>query len=141
MVLSNKRNYPRVDLSVNEKCYLEYWKQNRKRGFFNRPISVLTKNISGSGLMFLSRKFIEPASIFNTEIQLPGNHKPILCQTSVVRCEQDKEKQGFYYVSVTYINIDSNDRSTITQFCEKKSENLKTQQKGHTATPLDSAEF
>ncbi|MEA3346462.1 MAG: PilZ domain-containing protein [Candidatus Auribacterota bacterium] len=119
MVLSNKRNYPRVDLSVNEKCYFEYWKQNRKRGFFNRPTSVLTKNISGSGLMFLSRKFIKPATIFNAEIQLPGNHKPILCQASVVRCEQDKGKQEFYHVSVTYINIDSDDRSTIIQFCEK----------------------
>ncbi|MBN2189926.1 MAG: hypothetical protein JW728_01780, partial [Candidatus Aureabacteria bacterium] len=58
-MIFERRRYARINLSVKEKCYFEYWKPARKKGLLNKPRCVLTKNISGTGLMFMSPEHIE----------------------------------------------------------------------------------
>ena len=141
MVIHNRRVHPRINLSVSEKCYFEYRKAGKMPSFLKRSTCALTVNISGAGLMFLSRKYIEPNTVFNAEIRLPENYKPINCQASVTRCNADKKTQNIYQVGIQYIKIIEEDRLTIIHFCEKRFDELKKQLNTQLKDTLDSAEF
>ncbi|MCK5161961.1 MAG: PilZ domain-containing protein [Candidatus Aureabacteria bacterium] len=127
MVTYNRRAHPRINLSVNEKCYFEYRKAGKMPSFLTRPTCVLAVNISGAGITFLSQKYIAPNTVFNVQIRLLGNYKPINCQTTVVRCDADKKNQNLYQVGIQYIKINKEDRLTIIHFCEKRFDDLKKQ--------------
>ena len=141
MVIHNRREHPRINLSVSEKCYFEYREAGKMLSSLKRPTRTLTVTISGAGLMFLSRKYIEPNTVFNVEIRLPGNHKPILCQTSVARCDTDKKNQNLRHVGIQYIKINEEDRLTIIHFCEKRFDELRKQLNAQLKNTLDPAEF
>lgn len=141
MVIQNRRAHPRINLSVSEKCYFEYREPGKMLSFLKRPTCALTVNISGAGLMFLNRKYIETNTVFNAEIRLRGNYKPINCQASVARCDADKKNQNLYQVGIQYIKISEEDRLTIIHFCEKRFDELKKQLNAQLKSTLDSAEF
>ncbi|MCK9555299.1 PilZ domain-containing protein [bacterium] len=140
-MIFERRRYARINLSIKEKCYFEYWNPGRKKGFLNRSRCVLTKNISGTGLMFLSPEYIVLNTVFDSEIRLPGGYKPINCQVKVTRCDKDTTKQDFYQVGVQYIRIATDDQLSVIHFCEKKFEEMKKRLQENKDIGLDYAEF
>ncbi|MDD5644648.1 MAG: PilZ domain-containing protein [bacterium] len=140
-MIFERRRYARINLSVKEKCYFEYWKPGRKKGFLNPSRCILTKNISGTGLMFLNPEYIEPNTVFDAEIRLPGGYKTIQCQVKVARCERDNSKKDLYQVGIQYIRIPTEDQLSVIHFCEKKFEDMKKRMQENRDTGLDYAEF
>ena len=109
-----RRRSTRRDLSERERCPIEY--KVAGGGFFQKAEVALTKNISASGLLFLSPS-IYP---LNTEIKailtLPGAQKPIKIKGKIVRSEPTANPKR-NSIAITYIEIKENDRGEIDKFC------------------------
>jgi len=91
-----------------------------KRGFKPEQLSV-TKNISASGLLFISDEPISIGSILEVKIELPNGEEPIECLAKVVRIEESLENKN-YNVAVCFLDITGAQRTRMNKYIEAEVE-------------------
>jgi|GEM_PF-1514544 len=101
----NTRAFPRIDFFNFIKYKLEW---EPKENFNTANI----KNISGSGLLFVSKKELAKDSILDVIINFPGTDS-IDAKAQVVR--SIRSDSGFYEVGAHFVNIDEEKRAELAK--------------------------
>ena len=84
-----------------------------------------TKNLSASGVAFVSYDSVKPNDVLELRLELPDGERPVQCIGRVLRVHQSGlssgSKDGFSYdIAVTFLAINSMDRLRIENFCKSK---------------------
>lgn len=91
--------------------------------FFN----AITDDISANGLSFSMRTEHQPGETVDVRITLPGQEEEIQCVGRIMRVIKTVDRKlptgGFVYqLGITFLAINSTDRSKIEKFCKSQSE-------------------
>ncbi len=114
---SERRVYTRLDAKVNIRFQAFRTKEELfKHGFTPEQLSV-TKNISASGLFFVSREPVAVGSILDMKIELPNANETIECLAKVLRVEE-VEEEHIYNVMVNFLDITSAQRTKLNKYIE-----------------------
>lgn len=109
-----RRRSTRRELSDRERCPIEY--KIVGGGFFQKAEVALTRNISASGLLFLSSTMYPLNIVLKARLTLPGGHKPISIKGKIVRSEPTENPKR-YSIAITFTEINEHDREEIDKFC------------------------
>ncbi len=114
---SERRVYARLDAKVNIRFQAFRTKEELfKHGFTPEQLSV-TRNISASGLFFVSREPVTVGSILDMKIELPNADETIECLAKVLRVEEVEEEK-IYNVMVNFLDITSAQRTKLNKYIE-----------------------
>jgi len=115
-----KRAYSRLDNKINLRYRVfKSQKDLVKREFAPEHLSV-TKNISASGLLFVSNEPLAIGSVLELIIELPDTEPPIECLARVVRIEELEEEKN-YNIAVCFLDITSAQRVRLDKYVETES--------------------
>jgi len=114
---SERRSYPRLKNKVNIRYRVfKTEKELIERGFKPENLTV-TKNISASGLLFVTNEALSVGVILELKIELPDGEEPIECLARVVRVEENIEEEN-YNIAVCFLDITSAQRIRLNKYVE-----------------------
>ncbi len=82
---------------------------------------VLTKDISGGGISFMTDETLSPGTPLEVEMTLPGHASPIRCMAEVVWLRSAKDLKHMYEspsveTGVQFVSIAPQDQKLLTQY-------------------------
>ncbi len=98
-----------------------------QQGELAEILHVITKDISGGGILLVVKNMLYCGDHVKLEIELPVQ-QPIRCNAQVVRVEKPQEDLMVYWVAVRFTDIAESDRTKIIQYIFKKQ--LERRQRG-----------
>lgn len=108
---NEKRKHPRINVSIP----LQY-KELRGNSYLSK--GTLTKNISESGIKFISDSFISLAHRLIVEINLPSNPKPVKAISRVVWIKK-LDAGNNYEVGNQFLAMTREDEAIISDYAKK----------------------
>lgn len=116
MAIDEKRTGLRRNLTEEDRYLVEYKIAGK---FFQKLEMALTLNISSTGLLFRSTKFIPSNTLLKMSMTLPRIKRQVQTLARVVRVEPTA-KEGIFNVGVTFTEIPDADRQALDQYCQEK---------------------
>ena len=82
-------------------------------------LNALTKDVSGGGVLLITKQPIPLAKQVLVTIALPDSNEKMVLSGQVIRSEQPKPEQHLYRVGVKFTNISEKQRSSIIRYVFK----------------------
>lgn len=115
-----RRVYPRAPLNIP----IEYIVQPDKKQLDETPLSSETLSISGSGLVFISRRLIPLGATINLTLHLPltivkdTEKQKMQLSGKVVRCDR-KSAKGNYFIGTKFINMTKQEHDKLAEIIDQ----------------------
>ena len=91
--MQDKRRHKRVKITVNL-VISTVFNQSSDNIFIESPIEV--KDISKSGLGFISKSILPMGYYFNAQLNLGSEDSTLYCVVKIIRCEALEDNEYFY---------------------------------------------
>jgi hypothetical protein len=104
-----RRKYPRANVRVNAVISVD-----------NKPISVVTRNISRSGMLLETTDSIDEFTVIAVTLELPFSEETVRinCEGVIVRIQPGQEPGFPYSLAVHFVEIDEPSGDIISKFVD-----------------------
>ena len=110
---SERRGSPRIEMQVPMNLAVD-----------GEMLITRTKNLSASGAYCTLRRFLEPMTKLQVQLELPGRPRPtkVVCYGVVVRIEPPRPlpKRSSYHIAIFFHDIAARTRSIIAQYVRER---------------------